>query len=283
MPDGAFDATERQFLNLLDAATNDLEVEVLRYSMVGVPRAEDTARRIQSDYFTFADIYRNPSDLLIVTGSNPIEREIQDEPYWSELVEVLTWSREHVRSTLLSCLSAHAALVVFDGAERVRLSDKCTGVYAQVVDVDRPLTDGLDPDVLLPVSRWNSVNDIDLKNAGYDIFIGSMTTGWSAASRFEGGRQLVLVQGHPEYDPSSLLREYRRDAGRYVRGERSESPALPFHCVSPDDWEALERFHRDTVLSQRDVQAFDEFPFEDLGARLLGPGAHWPRRSSRIG
>ncbi len=85
---------------------------------------------------------------------------------------------------------------------------------------------------------------------------------------------MVLVQGHPEYDPSSLLREYRRDAGRYVRGERDETPYLPYHCVAPQDWERLERFHRDVVLDQRDRDVFDTFPFDDLGA-----SAPWPWRS----
>jgi homoserine O-succinyltransferase/O-acetyltransferase len=27
----------------------------------------------------------------------------------------------------------------------------------------------------------------------------------------------VLLQGHPEYDSATLLREYRRDVGRFLR------------------------------------------------------------------
>ena len=159
MPDGAFDATERQFLELLDGASAETEFEVRRYTMEGVPRGEETATRITAEYFSFPEIYHDSPDALIVTGSNPIELDIQDEPYWGDLVDLLTWSRSRVRSTLLSCLSAHAALVVFDGASRQRLSEKCTGVYAQHVEPDRSLTEGLDAEVLLPVSRWNSVAD----------------------------------------------------------------------------------------------------------------------------
>jgi homoserine O-succinyltransferase len=279
MPDGAFDATERQFLGLLAEASRGFEVEVRRYTMVGVPRGEATTTRIASDYFSFSEIYRDQPDVLIVTGSNPIELNIQDEPYWNDLVEVLTWARANVRSTLLSCLSAHAALVVFDGAERQRMTEKCTGIYAQQVELDRPLTGGLDTEILLPVSRWNSVADDALENAGYDIVIGSDVTGWSAASRSEDGRQTVLIQGHPEYDPSSLLREYRRDAGRYVRSERDEAPPLPYHCVSPDDWELLVRFHQDVVLNARDAQAFDGFPFDELGSRTPWP---WRALATRL-
>jgi homoserine O-succinyltransferase len=277
MPDGAFDATERQFLELLDGASAETEFEVRRYTMEGVPRGEETATRITAEYFSFPEIYHDSPDALIVTGSNPIELDIQDEPYWGDLVDLLTWSRSRVRSTLLSCLSAHAALVVFDGASRQRLSEKCTGVYAQHVEPDRSLTEGLDAEVLLPVSRWNSVADESLEEAGYDIILRSEETGWSAASRVEGGHQTFLIQGHPEYDPSSLLREYRRDAGRYVRGERSEAPPLPYHCVLPDDWEALVRFHHDVVLGARDVQAFEALPVDELGSR-----APWPWHSPAV-
>jgi homoserine O-succinyltransferase len=274
MPDGAFDSTERQFLGLLDEASEGREIDVRRYTMPGVPRGAETAARIAKDYIPLRDLYLDVPDLLILTGSNPIEVNIEDEPYWSDLVEVLTWSRRRVATTLLSCLSAHAALVVFDGAERVRLTQKCAGVFPQRVDVDSALTHGVDVDIVLPVSRWNSVNTEALEVAGYDVIMQSDVTGWAAAQRTEDGRQLVLVQGHPEYDPSSLLREYRRDAGRYVRGERSEEPALPFHCVSPDDWEVLEAFHRQVVLDQRDLTAFEAFPFDDLAAR-----APWAWRS----
>jgi homoserine O-succinyltransferase len=279
MPDGAFDATERQFLGLLETASQGRNIEVRRFTMEGVPRSEETALRIAHDYLAFSDLYSEPPDLLIITGSNPIELDIQDEPYWSELVQVLPWAREHVPSTLLSCLSAHAALVVLDGAKRVRLSEKCTGVYAQHVEPDRPLTDGLEAEVPLPVSRWNSVPDEALEDAGYDIILRSHETGWSAASRNRDDRSLFLVQGHPEYDPSSLIREYRRDAGRYVRGERPETPPLPYHCVAPDDWDALASFHDDVVLGRRDVLEFEAFPFDELGARSPWP---WRNAATRL-
>ena len=37
----------------------------------------------------------------------------------------------------------------------------------------------------------------------------------------------LFLQGHPEYEPATLLREYRRDIGRYLRGERDGYPAMP--------------------------------------------------------
>jgi homoserine O-succinyltransferase len=41
-----------------------------------------------------------------------------------------------------------------------------------------------------------------------------------------GGLALFL-QGHPEYDADTLMREYCRDVGRYLRNERPFHPATP--------------------------------------------------------
>jgi homoserine O-succinyltransferase len=256
---------------LLDEASNGQEIQVRRFSMPGVPRGPETSVRIADQYLPFPSLFSSTPELLIVTGSNPIEVNIEDEPYWSDLVDVLSWARERVPTALLSCLSAHAATTIFDGVERTRLPEKRTGVFSHQVTQNHVLTSGMVSEVLLPHSRWNSVSSPSLKAAGYDIIIDSDVAGWTVASREQDGRQLVLVQGHPEYDPSSLLREYRRDAGRYVRGERDDEPCLPLHCVASQDWKALEAFHSEIVLRERDATRFGAFDFETLGAR-----APWP-------
>ncbi len=274
MPDGAFDATERQFLRLLDQGSGTGVLEVRRYTLVGVPRGEETSRRIAEQYLPLVDLYLHSPDVLIVTGSNPIEMHIDDEPYWGDLKELLAWARANVGSMLLSCLSAHAALQVFDGIARVRLPTKCTGVFTQDVEVSHELAMGVEAEILLPHSRWNSVPQEFLEGAGYDIIIGSEDTGWGVAARQENGHQEILVQGHPEYDPSSLLREYRRDAGRYMRGERDDLPFLPYHCVSSEDWASLERIQREIIDGVRDPHLIDDYPFDEVGER-----APWPWRS----
>jgi homoserine O-succinyltransferase len=274
MPDGAFDATERQYVGLLNEGSGTVAVELRRYIMSGVPRGEATAQRIDEEYLPLSDLYLDPPDFLIVTGSNPIETRIQDEIYWDDLAELLTWARGHVTSTLLSCLSAHAALTVFDNIPRTRLPTKCTGVFTQRVEESRSLTVGIESEIVLPHSRWNTVARQALEGAGYDVLVHSEDTGWSVASRVEKGRQVVLVQGHPEYDPSSLLREYRRDAGRYLRGEREDLPYLPYHCTRPEDWGSLEGLHREIIEGDRDPAGFDAYPFDAVGAR-----APWVWRS----
>jgi homoserine O-succinyltransferase len=267
MPDGAFDETERQFVGLLEEGSRSSEIEVRRYAMSGVPRGVRTSTRIAEEYLPLTSIYLDPPDLLIVTGSNPIQMHIEDELYYEDLFELLTWARSHVKSTLLSCLSAHAALTIYDGITRVRLPTKCTGVFSQDVDVAHPLTLGLGPKIELPHSRWNSVPQEALEIAGFDVVVASEMTGWSVATRQEERHLLVLVQGHPEYEPSSLLREYRRDAGRYVRHERDDLPYLPYHCTSPEDWKLLVRTHNEIINGSRDPHLIDQFPFDDVASR----------------
>ena len=62
--------------------------------------------------------------------------------------------------------------------------------------------------------------------AGFEIMSLSSETG---ADLFlcPGGSLLICFQGHPEYDELALLKEYRRDVGRYLRAERAAWPDMP--------------------------------------------------------
>ncbi len=275
MPDGAFIATERQFLDLLAAGSGAEVIEVRRLTMSGIARESKIAEYLDENYQPVSTIKETPPDVLVVTGSNPIELQIENEPYWEEMRELLQWGLHNVSSLLLSCLAAHAALVVFDKIARVHLEEKCTGVFRQWVDTAEPLAAKIDHDVVLPHSRTNTANVNDLRKHGYAIVIENPAVGWSLATKKIGACQVVLVQAHPEYEPSSLLREYRRDAQRYVTSQRQERPILPYHCVATTDWEDLELLHGALTPSEQGVQLLDEYPFEKVGAR-----APWPWRST---
>jgi homoserine O-succinyltransferase len=277
MPDAAFGATERQFVGLLDAGSGCETVALTRYAMAGVPRGERIAARIAAEYRPVDDIVSDPPDLLVVTGSNPIESRIEDEPYWADLHGLLKWGSENVPAMLLSCLSAHAALAVFDGLERTTLPAKCTGVFAQEIDPAHPLAAGLRNLVFVPHSRLNTVPVDAVVAAGYSVALQSDDVGWSVISKTVGRSQVVLVQAHPEYDPSSLVREYARDARRYAGHEQDELPCLPIDCVTGVDWCSLRRLHRQVVGGERDPDLVTAFPFDEVGAR-----APWPWRGAAL-
>jgi homoserine O-succinyltransferase len=275
IPDGAFVATEHQFLDLLDAAAGSDAIEVRRFAMAGVPRGERTSARIAELYSPLEEIWTEPPDLLIVTGSEPLASAIEDEPYWSDLAELLSTATGRVSSMLLSCLSAHAALLVFDGLARTQMDAKCTGVFPQDCDAGHPLAAGLVPPIVLPHSRMNTVPTDLVRSAGYGVALESDATGWSVASRVVDKSNVVLVQGHPEYGPSSLLAEYYRDAKRYVNRERDEVPRLPIDCAADEDWAQLQRMQGRFVDGDRDPALVESFPLHEAGAR-----AGWPWRAA---
>jgi homoserine O-succinyltransferase/O-acetyltransferase len=275
MPDSAFCATERQFVGLLNAGSGSETVVVTRHTMAGVPRGERIRALIAAEYRPLDDIFSDPPDLLVVTGANPIESRIEDEPYWSDLHGLLKWGSENVPAMVLSCLSAHAALAVFDGVERTTLPVKCTGVFDQEVDRTHPLAAGLYGSIVLPHSRLNAVPVEAVAAAGYAVALQSEEVGWSVATRTVGQSEVVLIQCHPEYDPSSLVREYVRDVRRYADHERDELPCLPEECVTGPDWDRLRRLHGRVVGGERDPDLLAAFPFDEVCAR-----ASWPWRGT---
>ena len=69
---------------------------------------------------------------------------------------------------------------------------------------------------------------------------------------------LLFFQGHPEYEPDTLGREYRRDVRRFLAGG-AEYPKLPKNYFGPDECELLARF-REKAIEERD-ESLDGIPF----------------------
>ena len=60
-----------------------------------------------------------------------------------------------------------------------------------------------------------------------------MTAGVDAFAK-QDGSFFLFFQGHPEYEADTLLREYRRDVGRFLGGEREDYPAMPLGYFNDD-------------------------------------------------
>src|SRR5580704_14299152 len=69
MPDGALQSTERQFLALLDSASQDVAVRVTFYGLSDVPRSETGRRHLNRFYSGVEDLWDPQLDALIVTGN----------------------------------------------------------------------------------------------------------------------------------------------------------------------------------------------------------------------
>jgi homoserine O-succinyltransferase len=226
MPDGALKATERQFRTLLDAAANGTTVQVSLFALPEVPRSESARAHIDRFYTGIDELWDRHLDGLIVTGTEPRAQNLQDEPYWGSLSRVIEWAGQNTHSTVFSCLAAHAAVLHLDGIGRRRLAEKRFGVFECAGELDHPLTNGLCETLRMPHSRWNDLAESELVECGYQVLTRSTDGGVDSFAR-QGKSLFVFFQGHPEYEASTLLLEYRRDIGRYLRGERETYPAMP--------------------------------------------------------
>ncbi len=272
MPPSAFAAAERQFLGLV-AETSPIPVTCRRF-VVPHQVAEFNERQIPG-YFDIENIYSTTPDAVIVTGGAPHPGPTEDEPSWDEMARLLEWACNTATVVVASCLAAHAAVALFDGLDRRRLKQKQTGVLLQAVRSHTLLTEGLPAKLHMPQSRFNDVPTELIQSAGYQIHLASVHFGWTVASKRVGHSELVLMQGHPEYDPSSLLLEYRRDVRRWLEHAQIDIPRLPNGCAAPVDMRRLEDFHS-AILANTPV----EFPDFELIARRAT--ASWRPHARRI-
>ena len=226
MPDAALKSTEAQFAALLDAAAGDLPVRLRLFSLPLIARSERGEQHLGTSYLGLRDFWDSRLDALIVTGTEPRAAALADEPYWPALAELIEWAEEHTVSTVWSCLAAHAAVFHLDGITRHPLGDKRFGVFDCAKVGEHPLTHDLGPQFQVPHSRWNELREDDLRARGYEILTRSVEAGVDTFAR-QGRSLFVFFQGHPEYDAASLLGEYRRDLGRFLRHERETCPPLP--------------------------------------------------------
>lgn len=232
MPDAALRATDRQFVRLLTAAADELDIWVHPFTVAAEHRGAEARRHVTDHYTTFEDAVERGLDALIITGANPAQDDLEAETFWAGLEEVLDWATASTRSILCSCLATHAVLQKYRGLRRTRLPEKRWGVYSHRVVEDHPLLDGLDAWVEAPHSHWYDVTREEFESVGLRVVLESDEAGVHMAVDDEDF--YVLFQGHPEYDLISLLKEYRRELGRYWRGERKDYPPLPEHYFSDE-------------------------------------------------
>jgi homoserine O-succinyltransferase len=226
MPDGALGATERQFLSLLDSASDGIEIRMSFYSLPGVPRSESGVRYVRNFYSSTENLWNTRLDGLIVTGREPLAPSLADEPYWDSFTRVIEWARYNTHSTVWSCLAAHAALLHMDGISRIKSQCKHCGVFECARVADHPLTAGTPSRFKFPHSRWNGIPEDALTSCGYSVLTRAADAGVDTFIKQEKSL-FVFFQGHPEYESDTLLIEYRRDVGRYLRGECKAYPLMP--------------------------------------------------------
>jgi homoserine O-succinyltransferase len=277
MPDAALATTERQWRALLGAAVGKAGIRLRLFSLSEIPRGEAGRAHVALHHEPVERLWDAELDALIVTGTEPGPRGLTEEPYWPAFVRLIEWAEKHTRSTLWSCLAAHAAVLHLDGIERRRLDSKRTGVFDCVRVARLPAWHRLPEHWQVPHSRLNTLPEAALRRCGYRI-LSRLSLGEVDTFLRPGRSLFVFLQGHPEYDGGALLREYRRDVKRYLTRVSDRYPDVPHGMLPLPEMAAVEAF-RAKAIGRRDLEFLVEFPLpSDPGS----PAGAWQPTSRQI-
>jgi homoserine O-succinyltransferase len=268
MPDAALRQTERQFASLLAATA--VPIRLRRYTIPRPGRSSEAKELFRRHYRPASALPEARPDAVIITGCEPLSADLSAEPYWHELAALLRWAQRNTVSTIASCLAAHARVLAFDGIVRQPLAEKCSGLFGQRVICNHPLCAGMPETVEMPHSRMNDISSAALVACGYRPLIESDEIGWTLAVKDDTDHLCVLMQGHPEYGPQTLLAEYRRDVRRFLGGERPDYPQLPDNCAPPLLAQALHAFADEATAGWPLPELMASFPPIDA-LRLRAP------------
>ena len=92
------------------------------------------------------------------------------------------------------------------------------------------------------------------------------------------GSLLLFLQGHPEYEERTLLKEYQRDVLRFLSGQQSNYPTLPVGYFGPEATALLNAFRSD-VDAGRLAEPAASFPFLAVAATL---SSNWRAPAARL-
>ncbi|MDE6132041.1 MAG: homoserine O-succinyltransferase, partial [Oscillospiraceae bacterium] len=135
--------TETQLLRLLSNTPIQVDIELIQ--MASHVTKNTSAEHLTKFYKTFADIREELFDGLIITGA-PVEQiPFEEVDYWSELCQIMEWSRRHVYSVLHICWGAQAGLYYHYGIPKYDLPQKMFGIFPHKAEVaNHPLLRGFD-------------------------------------------------------------------------------------------------------------------------------------------
>lgn len=268
MPDAALAATERQFFRLVGESNSIAQFYMHPFTLSELPRSDKGKAHVEKFYETFEQIKEQGLDALIITGANVTEPNLSEEPFWQPLIEVIDWAYENVTSTLCSCLASHAVLEFRYQQKRKPLGFKCWGVYShRVTNRHHPLVNGVNTRFDVPHSRYNQIDRSQFEDAGLHILAESKDADVHLAVS-EDQFRLVFLQGHPEYDIISLLKEYKREVKRFANSERDDYPPFPDNYFSLQSQASLNEYKSQVIEALHNKKEMPAFPEAIISEKL---------------
>lgn len=204
--------TETQLLRKLSNTPLQIEVELLQ--TISHEAKNVDGKHLSSFYTSFDRIAHKHYDGMIITGA-PVETlEFEDVDYWTELCEIMDWSKTNVHSTMHICWGAQAALYYHYGIPKYPVPNKIFGVFSHtILKPHSPFFRGFDDTFMTPHSRHTEVRAEDIyKVPGLELLSVSDQVGVFAVKSKDNRH--FFITGHPEYDPETLSLEYQRDIDR---------------------------------------------------------------------
>ncbi len=261
MPDAAVEATERQFLRLLHAGAQSQVIHVHPISIGNLKRHGKIGNYVDRCYTRFRAFEHTALDALLLSGANPQEHELTKEPFWDEFVEIIEWGRRSVKSVLCSCLATHGAIQHFYGITRTRCVDgKRWGVFDHhLTDEQSSLTASINKHFKATHSHVYEMTAKQLADADIRILATSAEADFHIATSSDG-LKWVYLQGHPEYDSISLLKEFKREIALFAAGKRQDYPPYPRNYFPRRALAELERFRSQIQMDMALDMVLADFP-----------------------
>ena len=269
MPDAALAATERQFIRLL-ASREDTLVHVYPTTVDAVSRGQQSQSYISQHYNSMEDFMTRSYDGLIISGANPSQADMTQESFWGPLIEVMEWGEQNTNSILCSCLATHALMKAKYGINRQLKDAKSWGVFPhELINPDHPLVKGITEGLQGPHSHYYDLSINEIEQTNLQILALNQDAGFFLASTPEA--DLVLFQGHPEYDDKSLMKEYEREIKNFLSGSRSDYPNPPKNYFSAVTEDKLEQVKADILQTQEAIK-FDNEYLRDIDLSWINAG-----------
>ena len=206
--------TENQILSLL--ANSPLQVNITLLSTASYIGTNTPKSHLDRFYVNFSEIKGRNFDGAIVTGA-PIEHlTFEEVAYWSELVEIMAYLKNHCTSTLYLCWGGMAGLYYFHKIPKVSLNKKLFGVFAHKKVQEDLLLNGLDEIVYMPHSRHSGIDESCIKHTSLKVLLQGEQSGVSVLK----DEKDYFILSHPEYAKDTLLLEYERDKQKGLEIEK---------------------------------------------------------------
>lgn len=250
---------EAQLLRLLGNTPLQVNITFLRMQ---THESKNTSKyHLDQFYSTFEEVKNRKFDGMIITGA-PVEKmPFTEVNYWKELSEIMTWSTDHVTSTLHICWGAQAALYHHYQIDKFELPKKCSGVYEhQLLHHEEKLVRGFDDYFIAPHSRYTDVSFAEIQNHPDLLMLAASDQAGVYLICSKDGKR-IMITGHPEYEADTLKQEYVRDV---AKGLDIDVPDNYFPSNDPDKepphkW----RSHSNLLFSNwLNYYVYQETPFQ---------------------